>query len=251
MIHQLTWIFYVRSCQPRIIQLFNECHSTVVYQTLSSSLLERLLIDCVSNWVNFDLILAHFLNLSKKKKWFVRNGDGRISQEIKKKTFLFGIHKNTDKDRAVLCTYPNILWSSTFVHRLIFPFSRLAASPLGIRWPIYCSNDINKPSFFFLAPTVAKSKFSLFCKIRNCTESKISSIYLWLRNAPVMWTSPSDDEQVFPSYFMATAAAIAALCCSIVPPLSKIRILFRAAIGQPDALKLTNSIVHCINHVLI
>lgn len=33
------------------------------------------------------------------------------------------------------------------------------------------------------------------------------------------------------------AAAIAALCCSIVPPLSKIRILFLAAIGQPDALE--------------
>lgn len=76
--------------------------------------------------------------------------------------------------------------------------------------------------------------------------------YLWVRNGPVIWTSPSDDEQVFPSYLMATAcavaAAIAALCCSIVPPLSKIRILFRAAIGQPDALKLTKLFVYCTNH---
>lgn len=41
----------------------------------------------------------------------------------------------------------------------------------------------------------------------------------------------------------AVAAAIAALCCSIVPPLSKMRILFRAAIGQPDALKFTKYIL--------
>lgn len=45
----------------------------------------------------------------------------------------------------------------------------------------------------------------------------------------------------------AVAAAIAALCCSIVPPLSKIRNLLRAAIGQPDALKLTK--FHFINRL--
>jgi len=36
---------------------------------------------------------------------------------------------------------------------------------------------------------------------------------------------------------MAVAAATAALCCSTVPPASRTRILFRLAIGQPEALK--------------
>lgn len=39
-----------------------------------------------------------------------------------------------------------------------------------------------------------------------------------------------------PSNFMAVAAATAALCCSTVPPASRTRILFRLAIGQPEAL---------------
>jgi hypothetical protein len=36
---------------------------------------------------------------------------------------------------------------------------------------------------------------------------------------------------------MAVAAATAALCCSTEPPLSRTRILFRLAMGQPEALQ--------------
>lgn len=146
-----------------------------------------------------------------------------------------------------LCTYPNILWTrSTFVHRLIFPFSRSAASPLDIRLSICCRNMTKED----LAPATdsifIKSTQKLRRTIRTFLFSENLQIYLCVRNVLVMWLSPSTtDEQAFPSYFMAAAAAvaaaIAALCCSIVPPLSRIRILFRAAIGQPDALKLTKS----------
>lgn len=55
-----------------------------------------------------------------------------------------------------------------------------------------------------------------------------------------MWPDPSQPGvgQFTPSNLIAeAAAATAALCCSTVPPLSKTRILFRFAIGQPDALK--------------
>lgn len=63
--------------------------------------------------------------------------------------------------------------------------------------------------------------------------------YLCVKNVPLICAMLSSDvEQFGLSYFKATTAAMAALCCSIVPPLSKIRILFRAATGQPDALKL-------------
>jgi hypothetical protein len=43
--------------------------------------------------------------------------------------------------------------------------------------------------------------------------------------------------QLTPSNFMAVAAATAALCCSTEPPLSRTRILFRLAMGQPEALQ--------------
>lgn len=76
-------------------------------------------------------------------------------------------------------------------------------------------------------------------RIRNVAR-KILMNYLCVKNVPLICAmlSLSDVEQFGLSYFKATTAAMAALCCSIVPPLSKIRILFRAATGQPDALKL-------------
>lgn len=43
--------------------------------------------------------------------------------------------------------------------------------------------------------------------------------------------------QLTPSNFIAVATATAALCCSIVPPFSRTLILFRFAIGQPEALE--------------
>lgn len=73
--------------------------------------------------------------------------------------------------------------------------------------------------------------------------SESLSIYLCVAYESFMWlmSSQPDASRLLSSYFMAAAvtAAMAALCCSIVPPLSNIRILLRAAIGQPDALSRT------------
>lgn len=59
---------------------------------------------------------------------------------------------------------------------------------------------------------------------------------------PFVWPVPSHPlvGQLVGSNLIAAAAAMAALCCSIVPPLSRIRNLLRFAIGQPDALQNLN-----------
>lgn len=60
-----------------------------------------------------------------------------------------------------------------------------------------------------------------------------------VENDPLTCPIPSQPGvgQFTPSNFIAVAAATAALCCSTVPPDSKILVLFRFAIGHPDALK--------------
>ena len=60
-----------------------------------------------------------------------------------------------------------------------------------------------------------------------------------VKKVPLMCPVPSQFGvgQLTPSNFMAVATATAALCCSTVPPLSSTLILFRFAIGQPEALK--------------
>lgn len=74
-------------------------------------------------------------------------------------------------------------------------------------------------------------------RMLNCKMYEFS-VYLCVRNVPFMWPVPSQPvvEQCVGSNFIAVAAAMAALCCSIVPPLSRIRNLLRLAIGQPEAL---------------
>lgn len=138
-----------------------------------------------------------------------------------------------------MCTYPNILLSSTFACCLIFPFLHLVDLLLDIRFYIWNIQHFSKK--WMRMPLLKVSIHYSSCCV-------VFSIYLCVENVPFMWfiwLSQFDDaEQLFSSYFIAATvtAAIAALCCSIVPPLSRIRILFRVAIGQPDALKTINHV---------
>lgn len=63
---------------------------------------------------------------------------------------------------------------------------------------------------------------------------------LCVRKVPFMCPVPSQPGvgQLIPSNLMEEAVETGVLCCcSIVPPFSKALILFRLAIGQPDALQ--------------
>lgn len=126
--------------------------------------------------------------------------------------------------------------------------------------------EISSNFVFFILPWIAAghpvidliifiiSTFKLFAKwearcaqksARLSLQNKVGfdgSVYLCVRKVPFMWPVPShpDVGQLVGSYFNAVAAAMAALCCSMVPPLSRIRNLLRLAIGHPDALRISN-----------
>ena len=71
---------------------------------------------------------------------------------------------------------------------------------------------------------------------RACSREKFSYILDKLFECQHKPSQPGVG-QLTPSNFIAVATATAALCCSIVPPFSSTRILFRFAIGHPEALE--------------
>lgn len=126
------------------------------------------------------------------------------------------------------------------------PDSDLCVKKVPLIWPVpiknYNCNAFNR--FHWLRNTILNKLFKHWSnnqrvKLLQCLDQKnITQRYAILYIQTVISPSHPGVGQLTPSNFIAVATATAALCCSIVPPFSRTLILFRLAMGHPEALQM-------------